>query len=79
MNQRKEAMEILLETLTKIAMDAPDELPMYIAESTAVLAMNGFIEEEMAEFDTNVQKIIDVYLGGQLLAFNVVRDNANIH
>lgn len=78
-DQREQAMEALLATLTKIAMDAPDQLPMYIAESTAVLAMNGFMPEELAHFDSRVQAIIELYLGGELLASNVVRDNVNIH
>ncbi|MBQ0140418.1 MAG: hypothetical protein KBT36_14130 [Kurthia sp.] len=79
LDQRKEAVDNLLETLIKIAMDAPDQLPMYIAESTAVLAMNGFMPEELADFDEKVQAIIDIYLGGELLDSNVVRDNVNIH
>lgn len=79
MDQRKEAMAILLDTIEKTALNRPDQLQMFIAESTAVLAMNGFMEEELAEFDSQIQKIIDVYLGGSLLDSTIVRDNEHIH
>lgn len=79
LDQRKEAVDTLLETLTKIALETPDQLAMYIAETTAILVMNDFMPEELADFDDKVQEIIDIYLGGELLELNVVRDNEHIH
>lgn len=79
MDERQQATETLLEAITKIALETPDQLPLFIAECTSVLAMSGFTQDELAQFDVNVQQIIEDYLGGQLIDFDVVRDNKNIH
>lgn len=79
MDERQQAAETILAAITKVALEKPDQLLMFIAECTAVLAMNGFTQDELAQFDVNVQQIIEDYLGGQLIDFDVVRDNKNIH
>ena len=72
-------MKQLLAKVEEVAIHEPDMLMLFIAECTAVLAMNQIPSEEMAYFEQQANHIVDRYVTFDMLDANVSKGNGFIH
>ena len=76
---KQEIIAQVVEAIEKVALEEPEQLPFYIADVIAVLAMKGFSAIEIDDVNVQIDSIIDRYLGGHFIEPTVIRSNSRLN